>query len=143
MTEAKPKVFLCWLAGATWGESLQYAFSAGKARSNYWRDVRESWPDVPYTAIRSRAGQPTQTKAFRRTAEYRGLPFAAIGMRVECEGHPGVIADANDSANFDVFFTGGPHKGLTGNCHPHSKMKYFDAKGAVIFDSEVKRGHAA
>lgn len=111
------------------------AQSAGKARYQVLLDLRESgWePKFQDIIVRSvNALSMPMLAAFARTAEYRGVPFARIGMNVEVEGHPGVIVDKNDSANFDVHFTGGPHKGTTLNCHPNWTMKFFAADGSVI-----------
>ena len=79
-------------------------------------------------------GGPTAAQALRlkKVAERRGLPFIRIGMRIEVDGHPGVVAGGNDSDNFDVFFVGGPHCGQTGNCHPWWMTRYFDRGGKVL-----------
>ncbi len=131
---AIPRAFECNVRGTNWQRTI-YALSAGKAKSEYWRDVREAW-DTPFTAItcRSLHTPPPTPERFLSVADSRGLPFARIGMRVEVEGEPGVLVGANDSANFDVFFTAGKLQGQTGNCHPHYEMKYFGQDGTVLAD---------
>lgn len=75
-----------------------------------------------------------QTEKFRHTAEYRDVPFARIGMRVQFtdDDSEGIIVDSNSSANFNVLFMKGKHMGLTLNCHPNYKIRYLDENGAVI-----------
>ncbi len=128
------RAYECNVRGKDWQHTI-HATTAGKAKAEYWRGVRESWPDLPFTLVTCCvSGPPVTSDAFRRTAEYRGLPFAHVGMRVEVEGQPGVIVGSNDSANFDVLFMAGPHKGQKGNCHPHYQMKYFGENGEVLAD---------
>jgi hypothetical protein len=111
------------------------ATSASKARYQCLLGLRDAgWsPKFQDIHVRSVSAVPIRILAdFARVAVYRGLPFARIGMKVEVEGHSGVIVGKNDSANFDVCFTSGPRKGTTGNCHPKWMMKYFDYDGTVI-----------
>lgn len=66
---------------------------------------------------------------FIKTAEYRCVPFARIGMRVEVSGKSGVIAGKNSSASFDILFDG--HDAPM-NCHPNWDIKYFDSEGNLL-----------
>lgn len=126
------RAYECSVRGTDWHRTV-HAESAGKAKSEYWRDVTEPWPDVPFTAVTCRViGGPVTSDAFRRTAEYRGVPFARVGMRVQAGEWHGVIVGNNDSANFDVLFEDGPFKGQKGNCHPNYQMRYFDRSGQEI-----------
>lgn len=115
--------------------------TAAKAKGEYFRHLCDAWsPDASERSklfqkmtCRSLAG-PIQTDGFRRTASNRGLTFARIGMKVQCgdEKHGiwnGLIVDRNESANFNVLFTDGPHAGIVLNCHPHWLMKYFADDG--------------
>lgn len=126
------RAYECRVKGFDWSGTI-HAESAAKAKYRYWRDVSEPWPDVKFTHIRCRLlGAPITDESFAKTAQYRGVPFAKIGMRVQVEGRSGVIVGKNSSANFEVLFDDGPHKGLTLNCHPNWRMKYFDQDGNEI-----------
>ena len=96
--------FECNVAGEQWQQIIN-ARTPGQAKVEYWRDVRDAWPDVPYTAIRCRKVGPAQTSEdFARVAQNRGLPQARCGMRVDAGGRLGTIVGHNSSANFDVLF---------------------------------------
>lgn len=111
--------FACSVVGAPWGPTTVNHSSAGKAKADYWRDIRDARPDVPFTAIRVRKlGPPHTSEAFKRTAAYRGLPDLKCGDPVEVNGRSGVIVGHNDSANFDVLFSEGDWAGAVLNCHP-------------------------
>ncbi len=121
------------------------ALSAGKAKVDYWYHVREAWPDIPFTAVRVRSIRSSivQTDSFRRTAAYRGVTFARLGMRVQVGNEQsgiwnGVIVGNNPSANFDVLFLDGKYAGQTLNCHPNHLMKYLADDGTLIHDSEAQ-----
>lgn len=124
--------------------STIYAETRSKARYQKLLDLKDAGWEVRFQDITVRAAGPSPRflEQFRRTAEYRGVPFAYPGMRVKVGGHAGVIVGKNDSANFDVYFEEGPHKGLTLNCHPRWKMQYFDKDGKLLFDSEEKGASA-
>jgi hypothetical protein len=53
-------------------------------------------------------------------------------MRVEVDGHRGILVGNNSSANFDVLLEDGPHRGLTLNCHPNWRVTYFDSDQTVL-----------
>jgi len=128
------RAFECGVKGTDWTR-IVHAMTRNKARYLYWRDIREPWPDVPFTAITCRTlGSPQSDAGFLKTAEYRNVPLARIGMRVEVEKEPGMIVGHNSSANFDVLFTDGKNKGYIFNCHPNWRMKYFAEGGAVLYD---------
>lgn len=110
-----------------WRRTINHV-SAGRAKVVYWRELRDSWPDVPYTAIRSRvAGSPSGGEEFRRTAEYRRVAHVArVGGRVRVGTDQGFIVGSNSSANFDVLFIDGPHAGQVLNCHPQYQMEFLE-----------------
>ena len=106
--------------GTNWKKIINHE-TAGKAKYSYWLDVRESWPDIPFTDIRCRKiGNPYTSDGFVRNAIYRGRPEIKCGQRVVIEGNAGVIIGYNSSANFDILFDEGPFDGLILNCHPDS-----------------------
>lgn len=126
------RAYECQIIGADW-TSVVHSTTRGKARYQYWLHAREPFPDLKITQIRVRSVGPPQTSdAFLRTAEYRGVPFARIGMQVEVGGDRGVITEKNSSANFNVLFEAGPHAGVELNCHPNWMIRYFAADGSVI-----------
>ena len=107
-----------------WGQVIN-ARSRGKAKSEYWHDLRESW-DIPFTAVRAqKLGLPRTTPGFARTAEYRGKPDFHCGTRVVVGESHGVIVGSNASANFDVLFDDDAPKyaGLRLNVHPQGIEK--------------------
>jgi hypothetical protein len=133
------RAYECGVKGRNWNRTV-HAMSPGKAKVEYWRDVREAWPDIPYTAITCRVvGEPQSSEEFQRTAQYRGVPFARVGMNVLVDDMPGVIVGPNASANFDVLFTGGKYNGQTLNCHPGHMMRFFDADGRSSRPAAGKR----
>jgi hypothetical protein len=110
------------VVGTTWVRVVN-ACSAGKAKAEYWRDVRDSYPDMPYTAIRAKKiGAPLSTDAFKDMAARRGLPDVRCGDRVVVEGGDrGTIVGHNSSLNFDVLFDDDSrYPGQTLNVHPAS-----------------------
>lgn len=58
---------------------------------------------------------------FETVCQYRGIPFAKIGMEVTVDGRHGVICGANSAANLDVCFDGDT---FVTNCHPGYKMEF-------------------
>ena len=119
------------------------AENAGKARYHCLLDLRDAGYRVRFQDIRVRSTSslPLVTlDAFAETARRRGVPFARIGMKVKVGEHSGIITGKNDSSNFDVLFTEGPHKGLALNCHPNWEMKYFAADGSILADFSEERG---
>jgi len=59
-----------------------HAATAGKAKYSFWMDVRDCL-EVKYIDVVSRVADSlfVQTDEFQRTAKYRGVPFARIGMK--------------------------------------------------------------
>lgn len=103
-----------------WVERVN-AYTSGQAKARYYTGLKESWPDIPFTALRCRkAGSPHSSAAFIRNAVYRGHPTLRCGQRVRVGTAVGVVVGHNDSANFDVLFDADSAKyaGLTLNCHP-------------------------
>lgn len=106
-----------------WGQTINAA-SAGEAKAEYHRMVTESWPDIPFTALRVRKlGAPVTSERFIANAIYRGMPDLRCGQRVKVEsGGVGTVVGHNSSANLDVRFDDDSpaYPSLTLNCHPDS-----------------------
>ncbi|MEJ1390110.1 MAG: hypothetical protein RPU34_04335 [Candidatus Sedimenticola sp. (ex Thyasira tokunagai)] len=104
------------------------ASSPGKAKRQMHVELEEI--DYHYCDLRCSVmpGFVTDSE-FLRTAEYRGVPFARIGMRVKVGGDPGMIVGKNSSANFNILFDDGDHPL---NCHPNWDIKYLDDDGTVL-----------
>jgi len=106
-----------------WGKTINAA-TAGEAKSQYHQDVSESWPDIPYTALRVRKlGPPHTSRQFENNAIYRGMPGLRCGQRVEVGiGCFGTVVSHNSSANLNIRFDDDcpAYPGLTLNCHPDS-----------------------
>lgn len=108
--------------GRDWAKIVN-ARTAGRAKHDYYRDLMESWPNIPYTALRCRKlGAPQTSAQFVRNAEYRGMPDIKCGTRVLVGTEKGTIVGHNSSANFDVLFDEDSPKyhGMTLNVHPSS-----------------------
>lgn len=106
--------------GTDWTKIVN-ARTAGQAKHDYHLDVRNAWPDVPYTAMRCRKiGAPHTSERFKHNARYRRMPDVRCGQRVKVGEARGVIVGHNESANFDVLFDADSPKyaGLKLNCHP-------------------------
>jgi hypothetical protein len=133
------RAYECWVAGTDHGHTIVHASSAGKAKSEFFLDAKEPWPDLRFTQVRVLCvGAPQTSEDFLRTARYRGVPFARIGMKVivgdaKCGEWTGRIAGKNSSANFEIAFEDGPHAGHTLNCHPNWMMRYFAEDGTELF----------
>lgn len=69
---------------------------------------------------------------FERMKEWRNIPFAYMGMRIEVCGKTGSIVGSNSGMNLDVCFDG---KCCADNCHPGYMTRYFDRKGNVLMDN--------
>jgi hypothetical protein len=112
--------YACLVAGSDWGETIVNARSRGQAKVDYWRDVKDAWPDIPFTAIRARViGGPHSSAEFIRNAAYRGMPDVRCGQRVRVGEDEGAIVGHNSSANFDVLFDPGSRYGeIVLNVHP-------------------------
>lgn len=131
-TSTTLQAFECNVRGRDWRRVIN-ALSPGKAKYEYYLDVRDAWADIPFTLVTVRRLGPCSTsEEFRATARGRGVPFAHVGMRVTVGDDAGIIVGNNSSANFNVLFLEGQYKGLTLNCHPLSKMRYFDDDGVEI-----------
>ena len=130
------KAFDCNVRGSSFPSTTVYHESIGKAKYQFWLDISESYPDLKYTDITACRGsdRPSQRiyDEFLRTATYRGVPFARIGMAVEVERLKGEIAGKNSDANFNVLFLEGPYRGQVLNCHPNWRIKYYDSDGELI-----------
>lgn len=105
-TADRPQIFAFEVnvKGTDWHKVIN-ARTAGKAKVEYWREVTDPWPSIPFTAIRCRKlGAPQSSEQFIRNAEYRRMPGVRCGDRVRCGEARGVIVGHNSSANFDVLF---------------------------------------
>jgi hypothetical protein len=124
--------------------SSQVATSPSGAKYKYWQsmDFYDSFSECfMMFEVRLEGGPlwPT-SEAFRENAQYRGIPFAYCGMRVEVAGKPGIIVGHNSSANLDVLFDGWDRPS---NCHPWWRVKYFDRAGELIVEyTDADRGCA-
>jgi hypothetical protein len=86
--------FECSVSDAPWGEHWQLinAPSRGAAKVHYWRQVRDVWPDIPYTAVRCRKKGPAESDAaFKIGVAYRGIPDTRCGDGVSWRGGEGVV----------------------------------------------------
>ena len=118
----------CSLDGKHW--SSFNATSYGKAKAQFLCYLDGEWE---YTDIKCKVVGPVYTSdEFIRNAKYRNIEFAYCGMVVEVNGVKGVIVGHNSSANLDVLFIEGKHKGQTLNCHPNWKITYFHKNGSTI-----------
>jgi hypothetical protein len=138
MTNRQPpngplRAFSCRVRGETF-ERVIHAKSASQAKAAYWSSIADL--GVQYIDIRVRCGgAPVTSEDFRRTAEYRGVPFAKVGMQVMVEKDRGVIVSNNSSANFDVLFDQtSKYPGLVLNCHPNWEIAYLADDDTVICD---------
>ena len=117
----KVYAFVVNVSGKDWGRVIN-ALSRGAAKAQYHRHLTDAWPDIPYTALRSRkVGAPVSSDRFISNAKYRGMPCVRCGDRVKVGVASGTIVGHNDSANFNVLFDKDSKKyaGLTLNCHPN------------------------
>lgn len=102
-----------------WGMTINHR-TAGKAKSSYYRELGESWPNIPFTALRVRKlGKARNTRMIAHVAEYRGVSFKA-GDRVKVPRGRGVIVDAGSGANFGVLYDDDSpnYAGMILYCHP-------------------------
>jgi len=134
------RAFACRIAGSD-HETTIHARSAGDAKARFLRSLDI---DFQFISIRCRcAGEPVTTPDIRRTAEYRGVPFAKAGMRLFDVGKAGVIVGHNSSANWDVLFDDGTKwAGQVVNCHPNWEIAYFDDAGNVLRDFRKQASQA-
>lgn len=130
VVSAPVRSYAVWLVPhEDWARNI-VAVSGGKAKTQFLRDL--DLDGVDYLDVRCKVQKGFVTDdEFKRTAEYRGVPFARIGMRVEVGCNAGVIVGKNSSANFNVLFDGDDSPL---NCHPSWKFKYFDDDGSVLAD---------
>jgi hypothetical protein len=127
-----------WSVSTTWfpeHSTFVVARSRGAAKYRHWLHVSDVWQEMPYTAMRARAADGFHESArFRECMEYRGVPFARVGMMVRFDdGKTGTIVGHNSSANLDVILDGADD---VLNCHPAWKISY-------LVDGEWKRSSLA
>jgi len=133
------QAFACRLRGSE-HETILNRETAGQAKADFYSRISEI--GCSFTDIRvRRVGGPVTTDDLARTAKYREVPFVRAGMRIKVEEDFGSVVDSNDSANFDVLFETGRHKGLILNCHPTWRTTYFNDDGTVLasFDDRGQR----
>lgn len=73
---------------------------------------------------------------FARVIDYRGIPLAFQGMKVEVCGKLGRIVGSNSSSNLNIVFDGNWHKN---NCHPRHEMVYYDNHGNIVYDFRAEK----
>lgn len=105
-----------------WGQTIN-APSAGRAKSEYYRNLLDSWPDIPYTSIRVKKinNKPFTSEQFKSNAKYRGFSNLKCGQKVEVNNNIGYIVGHNASANFNVYFENDNprYKDITLSVHPN------------------------
>jgi hypothetical protein len=103
-----PGAFEVWVKIGDWEGPRETANapSAGKAKYLRWLDIRDTWADLPITAMRSRrVGPPSTSRMLEHVAEIRGLTGLRAGARVfMSNGARGAIVDASTGANLEVQF---------------------------------------
>ncbi len=115
--------------------------------STYFGQEVDEWMHLPHNLpnvnskkaqviVRKDEEMSLKQEIFKDTVEKRGIPFAAIGMRVELEGKTGAIKGVNSSANLDILFDGEKQKT---NCHPTWEMVYFNGNGSICKDYREKQ----
>ena len=116
------------------------AVSAGKAKYQRLLSFRDAGWDVNFSDLRCKSvGIPSSDEGFKRTAKYRGVEFAKIGMLVMVGEERGRIVGKNSSANFNVLFEDGRYEGHILNCHPNCDIAYFDSEGKCLADFRKPR----
>lgn len=106
--------FACSVKGAPWGEHHErvvHAHSRGQAKSQYLRDVRDAWPDLPYTAVRCRrVPSPTTTPMLQHVCRLRGVHMR-FGDRVHFgssgRSEIGTVVGSSEGANFELLLDDG------------------------------------
>lgn len=115
------RAFSVWPQGRPeWAETVN-ARSAGAAKYDRWRSIRECYQDVPITAMRCRVvGPPVTSEGFTRNAKYRGIPEVRCGDPVEVKGWRGTVVDHDSSCNLVILFDpGSPFGDGRAHIHPH------------------------
>lgn len=129
-----------------WHRSTVLAPTPGKAKYEYYQDVKEGWSDLAFKDFLKKVhcrkvGEAnhecmfTDKANFERMCEHRLIPFAYQGMRVEVAGKMGTII-GNYGMNLLVAMDG-IWRGS--NCHPWWETRYFDKEGIVIKDYREKK----
>lgn len=105
--------------GRDWTQIVN-AKTPGKAKREYHRSVTESWPSIPFTAMRCRKiGEPHTSDQFKRNAQYRGMPDLECGQRVKVGISHGTVVGHDASANIVVLFDeDSKYKGSKLSVHP-------------------------
>lgn len=122
MSQIDPTLFAWFVTVKSkpeWGQTIN-ARTAGAAKAEYHRDLREAWPDIPFTELRcQRIGAPHSSGDFLRNANYRGLPNIRCGDKVLVGDAGGVIVGHDMSCNFRVLFdVGTKYANQTLSVHP-------------------------
>ena len=130
--------YACRLKGID-HETTITAKSAGKAKAAYRSQLLDVFDRVEFRDIRVRSlGGPVTSDEFRRNAEYRGVPFAKVGMRVRVGEAMGTIIGHDSSANWRVLFDEDTrYQGGTLSCHPRWEITYYGNGGEVLADFRV------
>jgi hypothetical protein len=118
--------------GTEWEKEITH-ISAGKAKSRYLREVRESWDNVAFRDLTCRSlGAVNTPPEFLAMAEKRQIPFAHYGMKVRVGDDFGVIVGYTASANLEILFTSGKGKDHVLSCHPQFMIAYYDEQGNIL-----------
>lgn len=128
-TPTLPRCYKCSLDGENWWST--FAPSPGQAKQAYIR-IMDGCADDAYLYILCRVSGAQTSEAFKENARNRGIPFSYVGMNVKVQGDKGVIAGHNSSANLDIYFVEGKHRGKTLNCHPNWKIAYFSKEWKLV-----------
>jgi hypothetical protein len=133
------RAYLCTVIRTEW-ERVIHATTASKARYQCLLGLRDSYRKVTLADIKVQSfGDPQTSDSFMRVAQKRGLPFARVGMRVECVGGVGWIVGHNSSCNFEVLMDTGPRKNRIVVVHPLSDVRYFGSDGVEIVPEAAKK----
>jgi hypothetical protein len=90
-----------------WATTIN-ASSIGRAKSEYFRNLLDAWPDYQYCELRAKKiGAPQTDDRFLSCARYRGVPELRCGMRIRTGNREGIVVGHDASANFIVEFNDG------------------------------------
>lgn len=102
MAETRIRAYECTVPGSE-RPTIVNARSRGAAHYEYWLEVSDCCPDLPFTAVRvvlHGKGEPVTTDMHRRVIDYRGRPELVAGRRVTVRsGGPvksGTVVGAGD-----------------------------------------------
>lgn len=141
--------FHLWIEDGTkggWYHQNVLATTLGKAKYDYFRDVKEFYSDMTFKeflkVVRCRKvglAEPkhlfTDKENFERMCASRNIAFAYQGMKVEVSGREGYLV-GNYGMNLLVWF---PEYSTGSNCHPWWETRYFNQEGQIVKDYTEKK----